>query len=326
MEKRISDLLESVQDDSVDFEIKQVVSPERIKEITMKKIAQTEKKQNRRRPRGLFLAAVVAAALLLCGFAAAKYTLANLRGPEWQGSSSQPAVSTFSLVGLSGTPEYEAVREWETQLRAWEEAGENQPAGGYQQGDMYARNQAYSETAQQALDALLEKYDLTLHDSFVIVESPEKLYSEANQTAFLPPRGDSGEYPEGGTLYNDGSLHFNGVAAMEDGKQILYQFYSTAKGVFSRTGWLLEGDRDFTQWMYTTAEGEEVLLAISADKSLLAANLDYCFVFVNILTGTENQRESSHSFGMETVDSTDLEAFADAFDFGIIDRLAEAQR
>ncbi len=70
-------------------------------------------------------------------------------------------------------------------------------------------------------------------------------------------------------------------------------------------------------------EGKQVLLAISGDKSLLAANLDHCFVFINILTGTENQVEWSHSYGMETVDKSDLEAFAESIDFGIIDALAE---
>jgi len=59
----------------------------------------------------------------------------------------------------------------------------------------------------------------------------------------------------------------------------------------------------------------DVLLAISANKSILAVNLDNSLVFVNILSGTENSDENRSNYGAQPISKSDLEAFADSFDF-----------
>jgi len=115
----------------------------------------------------------------------------------------------------------------------------------------------------------------------------------------------------------------NSAALLADGKPLLYQFYSAVKGTFSRSDYLLANLDNFEEWEYVTADGTTVILAISANKSLLVANLDNCFVFVNILSGTENNDSSKTSYGAQPIDKGDLEAFADGFDFAKLITLAK---
>lgn len=97
--------------------------------------------------------------------------------------------------------------------------------------------------------------------------------------------------------------------------------YCLTKGTFTRLGYLLANTSDFNEWAYITEEGTDVLLAISDNKSIMAANLDNCFVFVNILSGTDNNR--GHALGAQPVDKSSIEAFAECFDFMAINSLSE---
>lgn len=321
LEKKISDMMDSIQDDSVQIRIKNVASTEKIKEAAMNKINErtNSKHHTHKASRILLIAAVTVMVLSVGAFAIYHFGLRDLAGQTVQiGSEKAP---TLSLSGLKGTPEYDAAREWENYVQKSYKAGSNELSVNLV-WDMYAENQAFSQEAKDKLDSILSKYGLKMHDSRTGVRSFDELYAAAGVSGFMPPSGGNGAYPLGGAFYNDGTFSFNSAAVMPGGADVRYQFYCLAKGAFTRTGYLLADAENYEEWTYTTSNGTDVLLAISANKSIMAVNLDSSFVFVNILSGMENNDGSMSSYDAPPIKKSDLEAFADSFDFAVIGDLA----
>ena len=145
-----------------------------------------------------------------------------------------------------------------------------------------------------------------------IVAGVQELISTAETGDFLSGSA-AGMGSVGGYVYNDGSFHYDGEAALQNGKIIDYQFGNYVKGTFSDV-YLNVGDADsYREWQYTTSSGVEVSLALGESKSLVIANLENSFVAINVLTGS-----AGSDFGSPAVTEADLEAFADLFDFSVI--------
>jgi hypothetical protein len=316
MEIKISDLMDNVQDDSVPFQIKNIVSSDKIKEATMKKINETTniKHYTRKASRVLLIAAVIVMVISSAAFAIYQFSLKDLEGPVVQIGAEE--VHTISLNGLKGSPEYEAAQKWEIYVNERYKEGQNMLSPGYVDdgSDMYLYCNAFSQEAKDTLDDILDEYGLNMHNTHSDVKSFDELYTELGINGFMQAIGSSGEFPVGGTFYDDGSFSFNCATTLPDGSDARYQFYRLVKGSFTRIGNLWADAGDYEEWAYTTASGETVLLAISANLSIMAVNFENCFVFVNILSGTENSDESRTSYGAHPVDRSDLEAFADSFD------------
>ena len=318
MEIKISDMMNHIQDDSVEFCIPGPVSPQAILAATRNRLPgdATVRRQRRTGTRVVLIAAALAMLLSAGVLAVYRFGLKDLAGAPAQVGAE--TVQTLSLTGLRGTPEYAAAEEWEQMVRQWYDAGENLlPADDGFVWDTYAENGAISREARDALDTLLTAYGLRLSPCVGEPRSLEALYSLTGADGFMPTPGDSGGYPVGGKYYADGSLAFNCAAALPGGLDLRYQFYAFAKGSFHRVGHLLADVDAYEEWIYTTPDGVNVLLAIGAGDSILAADLDESFVIVHILSGTENQDADEQSFGAQTVSREDLEAFAGCFDFSV---------
>jgi hypothetical protein len=287
----------------------------------MNKIQQTTRARavrTRRAFGGIAIAAALTIALAGAAFAIYHSSLKDLAGPILPNGAED--VHTLSLNGLAGSPEYEAAREWESYVDARYAEGENMMAPD-SAPDAYFQYNAFSREAKDTLDDILDKYDLKMHDAPAYVRSLDELYSALGASGFMPAVGGVGEYPVSGTLYEDGTFSFNCAAALPNGMDVLYQFYHLNKGALTRIGFLNADADDFEEWTYTTPSGTEVVLGFSANKSVMAANLDNCFIFVNILSGTENSNENKSSYGAQPVEKRDLEVFADSFDFTALNDL-----
>lgn len=323
MKKRISDMMDYIQDDSVQFQIRNIASSEIIQEATMNKL-HTDMATHRRTRRGARVALIAAAIVMLLavsGIAIYHFGLRDLEGtPAQIGGEEFP---TLAMVGFQGSPAYEVAEEWERHVVQWYEAGKNLlPADSNFVWDAYAEQSAFSQEARDTLDAILTTYGLRLPACVGEPRSLEALYDLAGADGFMPAPGDSGAYPVGGKYYDDGSFTFNCAAALPGNLDLRYQFHTLTKGSFRRADHLLADIDAYEEWTYTTPDGVEVLLAIGTDKSFLAADLDNSFVFVNILSGTENQEAGKTSFGAQTVGQEDLEAFAEGFDFSALNTLS----
>jgi hypothetical protein len=265
------------------------------------------------------VAAILVIALSITAFAVYHLRLKDIEGPAVQTGAEKP--HTLSLGGLKGTPEYEAAREWEGYLNEWYKKGENMLPPGYaaDESDVYFYYNAFSQDAKDTLDAILDKNGLKMHEAPpVSLTSVDDLYAAAGIDGFMPAAGNSGDFPVSGTFYSDGTFAFNCAAALPDGDDVRYQFYYFTKGFFTRTGYLLANADDFEEWTYNTLGGVDVLLAVGENKSVMAVDFDDSFVFVNILSGTKNSDDSRNSYGAAPVDKSELEAFADSFDFAAL--------
>ena len=294
------------------------------KEASMKKLHGNTNTHRRTRKVSTILIAAALAVSLLTGaaFAIYHFGLKDLEGPTVQ--IGEEEVHTLALNGLKGTPEYEAAQKWESHVNEWYEKGENLLTvdSVVDESDMYFNYGAISQEAKDTLDALLDEYGLKMHNTHTYVYSFDELDAALGISGFMPAAGDNGELPVSGSVYDDGTFSFNCAAALPDGTDVRYQFYHFVNGTFTRIGNLLADANDFEEWTYTTSSGDDVLLAISANKSIMAVNLDSSFVFVNILSGTENSDANRTSYGAQPVEKSDLEAFADSFDFAALNGLS----
>ncbi|MDR0819544.1 MAG: hypothetical protein LBN43_08250 [Oscillospiraceae bacterium] len=317
MNKKISDIMDCVEYYPLSVQEKKTRSAERIVNLTMKKITAEKAavssyvpRRTRKSLASVALAAVLVVALAGTAFAIYRFGLKDLAGPTRIG---EEQVHTLSLNGLKGSPEYEAAQEWESYVNQWYKEGENITPPDLIP-DAYSQYNAFSEEAKDTLDGILDKYNLKMHNAPTYVHSLDELYSALGINGFIPALGNNGEYPVSGTFYEDGTFSFNSAAAMPNSVDVRYQFYRFTKGTLTRTGFLIANADDFEEWVYTTERGIEVVLAISGNKSIMAVNLDNSFVFVNVLSGTENNDSSRTSFGASPIEKCDLEAFADSFD------------
>jgi hypothetical protein len=325
MNKKISDIMDCVEYYPLTVHERETQSTERIVDFTMNKInAEKTVEYNyitgraRRGFASVAIAAVLVVALAGAAFAAYHFGLKDLSGPSKQIDGED--VYTLSLNGLIGSPEYEAAQEWEIHLDKWYKEGNNLLTADNvpDESDMYAYNGAFSQEAKDTLDALLTKHHLKLHTSHTQISSADELYAGLGVRDFMPTSGDSGEYPVSGSYYEDGTFAFNSAALLSNGVHVRYQSYRFVKGAFTRVGYLLADASDFEEWTYTAANGIDMLLAISVNKSVIVVSLDDSFVFVNILSGTENSDSNRTSYGADPIAKSDLEALADSFNFGVL--------
>ena len=122
MKVNIYDLMENIEDSSVQMEDNSVVSSERIKELTRMKIqnASNKKRSSKKTILTVGIAVAVVAALGATAFAAINGGLANLSfgksswGPsiEEDIKNSLPAREFVSSQGYPDSPEYQATKEW----------------------------------------------------------------------------------------------------------------------------------------------------------------------------------------------------------------------
>lgn len=302
MKMKISELCDCLEDDSVTLAASDIVSVDRVKAAVMGKIG---RKKCGRRYGALLIAAAALLALSVGAAAVWHFGLRDMAGPSAEvGGETR---ETLILNGISGSPEFEAAREWEEKLSYWFEHGENlaQPDS---VGDAYFDYGAISEEAHEALDELLGDYGLTMHDDYTDCRNLDSLYSAAGISGFVPERG-TGEGPFFARLYSDGTLLLNSSAGSCD-----YQLYSLKKGTFTRIGYLLADAADFESWTFIAPDGTEMLLALSGEKGILAADLENCFVFINFRAGTDSD---------PALNAAGLEDIAAQFDLSALDALCK---
>ena len=110
-----------------------------------------------------------------------------------------------------------------------------------------------------------------------------------------------------GYIYENGTFHCEADVEMEGCGVVAFQFGREVKGTLDDVVLYLEEVDDYTDWQYTTACGESVLLALDTGKSLIFADFDDCFISVNVLCGSNT--------GMT---EENLQKLADKIDFTVL--------
>ena len=223
--------------------------------------------------------------------------------------SEEGDADALCLLGVKGSPEYEAAKEWFEYY--WGEDYASAAKGEEIRDKVYNQYGAFSRSAIDKLRGISEKYGLELMDGSEISSfmDVEVLYDAADCEGLL--KSAAGEN-HSGYYYENGSFKLEGELTLAEGfdKPISYQLMNYQKGYFANGGYVNIGAReDYELWDYTTAEGVTVTIVHSENRDIVLANLQNSVVAINIVDFEE------HEVGRTRAD---MEAFADCFDFTAI--------
>ena len=319
MKVHIHELLDNIEDSSVELEEQNVVSSERIKELTRMKIANTNrnKKKSKKGVVTVCIAVAVVAALGATAAAAFSGGLEYLIFNKQEGETAEASViaesdiktsddyfeyvSQFEFISLQGycdTPEFLAAEEWrkfednyDTDWKILDEVGNNTA----EWDGKYGAYGVYSQEMADKVDEIAEKYDLTLHNS-----RPDDVDNAELEARFGKVMDDADLV---GYCYDDGTFHVDG-----EYNEYGFQLSRVMKGTFDIVYLNIGSSSSYEQWQYTTDDGYNVTLCLSKDKALIIADLDGSFVTVNVLL----------KFHPKDMDKADLEDMADHINFGVL--------
>lgn len=212
---------------------------------------------------------------------------------------------SISLSGYQTSPEALALAEWETFQAGYDPDGKIAAemgngvflAPGREDWSLY---NVYSSEMGEKLDEIAGKYGLKLHQKINDV-SPQELEYQVGGSFMR----DISAY--WGYIYEDGTFQFDGDAEIEGYGTADFQFRRAVKGSFQDVTLNIGHAENYTEWQYTTACGEPVLLALGDSKALLFADLEECFIAVNVLAGSHSGMTRDH-----------LQQMADLIDFRIL--------
>lgn len=213
--------------------------------------------------------------------------------------------NTISLSGYQGSPEAEALREWneflenyDTDHKILDKLGNDVfVAEGRDDWSMYS---VYSYEMGEKLDEIANKYGLKLHNEVNIINRDELMYRVG---------GNFMDTVKGGAyIYEDGTFHFEGDMELDGYGTIGFQLVRKVKGTFDESYLNIGQSGDYEEWQYITSCGEPVLLEMGLyQTSLIFADYEECFISVNVLAGIENG-----------LIKEDLQNLADQIDFSIL--------
>lgn len=196
-------------------------------------------------------------------------------------------VDTVSLSGYMDAPESLALAEWEDFLDGYDQDGSILAAVGNTIDQAlfgkYGCYYVYTQDMADKLEEIAAKYGLRLHVRQIDLHAhPEALgplaefAKDERETYWM-------------YMYEEGSCHFDGYAYVEDWGLVDVQFQRCVKGYFNDVTLSVGNAADYEQWVYKTASGVEVLLALGPEKSLIFADLPDCFASFNVFQGTESE-------------------------------------
>ena len=252
--------------------------------------------------RTALLAAVLAAFMGVTAYAVYelvidKYIIDQPAEFETEEEAAGQPRTRISLTGYQGTPEYQAFTQWEAyQSEWWEKARERDPwkergvdDSWHETPDNYAYlyGASFQEQAD-ALDAIVEKYGLTLHQDMAAYYRAKDLYEALGTEPFLS--GDIDPISEscdvGGYIYDDGSFKAEFYQLLPGDRRVSMSMFVNAKGSFATISGGVELSEDSQAWQYTTASGEAVDLYLSPNGAEIMAESAGAYMELGVYAGS----------------------------------------
>lgn len=323
MKINIRDLMENIEDSSVDLEETNVVSSERIKELTKMKINElgaAPKRKSKKTIITVLIAVAVVSALGITTFAAINGGLASRTfgkstwAPEdetYVDSDGEeytfPEREFISLQGYADSPEYQATGEWLefedgydrdfSIVTAFDEEVKRTGVDPFE--EKYGAYLIYSQEMADKVDEITAKYNLQLHknlsdcDTDIVREKFGNVFSE--------------EVFGAGYMYDDGTFQLDGTY-----KNIEFQIRRCMRGYFD-TVYLNVGNIDnYEQWTYVTKDGYTVYLGIRSDgHAVISIDLEDSFVSMSIMPWDSDLNQVIHT-------REELEDLVDQINFSLL--------
>lgn len=273
-------------------------------------------KKRGRKHFGRKLAVVAACLCIVLGISVVAYAanwfgLRDLLLPIITGTSiNTEEDAKISLAGYQGSPEWQALAEWQAFISEYDPNGTIYEATDGRLDASLARYSCYlvySREMADKMDEITTKYGLKLHTtSFDLQEQPELLELLGH---FM---GDNDGYYiymyEDGTFQMDGTVDFADIGAWD------YTLLRTVRGTFHDSMLDIGDVSQYQETLYKTASTVPVTLALGENSALILANLEDCFVTVHIPHGTTNGITQAH-----------LEILADSINFAALSTVEKPQ-
>lgn len=244
-------------------------------------------------------------ALSIAAYAANWFGLRDLLLPIVTGISmnEDEEGATISLTGYQGSPEWQALAEWQAFVSEYDLDGMIYQAADGQLDASFARYSCYlvySREMADKMDEIAAKYGLKLHTtSFDLQKQPELVELLGN---FMESCGGYYTYMyEDGTFQVDGTVNFSDIGTWD------FQLLRTVRGTFHDSMLDIGDVSEYQETLYETACGVPVTLALGKNRVLILADLADSFVTVHIPYGSDNGIKRSH-----------LETLADSIDFAAL--------
>lgn len=329
MNYNISDLMSGYQDDTIDLADPGITNP---KHILAKVTGAPVSAPVRRAPRRVWKIALAAAALVavlaVSAFAVYQVSMKDRMLDSWNDQADgEPIVYTmYSPVGPettaetessteadAGSPEAQALAEWEEycRTRSEDEMGE---LVSYEDPVRAVYGNAWSNDIAK-LKEIAEKYGLKLHQSRETGGWLSEFYALTGLERFAQlTENYSGDFGCSATVYDNGSFELNAVSIPTAQDTVSINIIRAMKGIFCH--FVVFGDEaeDYTNEVYTTADGVTVELALGARYSMIFVELENCYVTIDVNGGT------APSPYLKLIDMDDLKFIADSIDFAILEQ------
>lgn len=275
--------------------------------------------------RTLLIAAVIAMMLLLVGCAVIYVfglrdiiiTQEEFTPPAAPGEETQPSQirNAISLQGYVGTPGYLANQEWNAFLESYQ-MPENEPEIPMEQRLDYLSYGCFFQEEIDKVDEICEKYGLYTLGIAWVEEEIETTFDALGIDGLLLQDAPANVQYHKGYYYGDGTfdIPFDLTLTMEASPweypldmRMRYVMKTSFDGVAAYIGPL----ESYEEWTYTTAQGVDVLMALSENNALMIVDQTDAFLTVLI----RNVRAGDITEGAQMLTREGMEAAAEVIDF-----------
>lgn len=306
MKLNIRDLMDNIEDSSVDLEESSVVSPERIKELTTMKINEygIKPKRNSKKLITLLIAVAVVSAVGIAAYAGIKGGLESQTfgkstwSPEMEkvlvqpdSGETVPERELISVQGYADSPEYQATGEWLSFEDSYdrdfsianEYDAECKRTGVDVYGEKYPNYGIYSQEMADKVDEILAKYNLKLHTGM----------TDGNQDLLKERFGEiwTSDVTGAGYFYDDGSFQFDATY-----KNVEFQIRRCMRGYFDTVCINVGNINNFDQYSYVTKDGITVNIAMHPNGgAIISVDLEDSFISINVMNWDSDLNEVVHT-------------------------------
>lgn len=214
----------------------------------------------------------------------------------------------IALLKYQETPEIQALEEWKEFLAGYDmdQIIQSETANGeltaVTRKDWILYGVCSLEMGEK-LDEIAGRYRLELH-----TERKEMNY-ETLETMSVG-KFIEGSTIEEGCIFEDGSFQYEGSIELGGGKKVEFQVDYAVKGTFCETMPIIGEANKITEWQYTSACGEPVLLVLGTSETLIFADFEKCFVAIAVQN--ENGNSITQAVLQELADRIDFHLLKDA--------------
>ena len=285
----------------------------------------------------VLIAAVFSSLMIGAAYAAGLVGLGNMRAGSLFG------MKMLSMEGLADSPEGQALSEW----LSFYDAHRNDPFDAQEAIDLMDDYGPYGVTTQEMadeIDALCGKYALKRLGALSTPPDERSFYEAAGvgklthgNESFENDYGGgyvytSGSFQFDGTLFSTGTLSVTGASTGGSSPEggavyaIPYQLRRAVKGVLGYVTMNAGIPNDYTEWQYTTRDGQTLTISDSAHGAFLILDRPDSFVVVSVAkSGWADYFNDGRLDGLGdkfvsfALSHEDLEAIADSFNWAALD-------